>query len=63
MLPASWRMTMMTISKDMFDLLLSGVDNANDLLGEQGLMRALKRNDGAVPIDVPRDRERSFEPS
>lgn len=32
----------MTISKDLLDQLLSGVDNANDLLGKQGLMRELK---------------------
>ena len=32
----------MTISKDLLDQLLSGVDNANDLLGEQGLMKELK---------------------
>jgi transposase-like protein len=96
-------MTTMTISKDLLDQLLSGVDNANDLLGEQGLMKelkvrlmermlgaeltehlgyepdgdpssqqvnrrngttrkTLKGNDGAIPIDVPRDRDGSFEP-
>ena len=87
----------MTISKDFLDELLSGVENANDLLGDQGLMKelkvrlmermlsaeltdhlgyepdsqpsiqqsnrrngttrkTLKGNDGALPIDVPRDR-------
>ena len=93
----------MTISKDILDELLSGVENADDLLGDQGLMKELKvrlmermlgaeltehlgydpgdepavnqsnrrngttrktvkGNDGALPIDVPRDREGSFEP-
>ena len=32
----------MTIWKDVLDKPLSGVDNANDLLDEQGLMRELK---------------------
>ena len=32
----------MTISKDVLDELLSGVENANDLLGEQGLIKELK---------------------
>ena len=32
----------MTISKVLLDQLLSGVDNANDLLAEQGLMKELK---------------------
>ena len=32
----------MAISKDLLDQLLCGVENANDLLGEQGLMRELK---------------------
>ena len=32
----------MRILKDLLDQPLSGVDNANDLLGEQGLMRELK---------------------
>ena len=31
----------MTISKDVLDELLSSVENANDLLGEQGLMKEL----------------------
>ena len=93
----------MTIFKDVLDELLSGVENADDLLGDQGLMKALqvklmermlgaeltehlgyepdaepanqqsnrrngtsrktlKGNDGALPIDVPRDRDGSFEP-
>ena len=93
----------MTISKEVLDELLSGVENANDLLGDQGLMKELKvrlmermlgaeltehlgyepgatpaieqgnrrngsarktvkGNDGALPIDVPRDRAGSFEP-
>ena len=93
----------MTISKDILDELLSGVENADDLLGDQGLMKelkvrlmermlgaeltehlgyepdalpsnqqtnrrngttrkTLKGNDGALPIDVPRDGEGSFEP-
>jgi putative transposase len=96
-------MTTMTISKELLDELLSGVENADDLLGDQGLMKELKvrlmermlgaeltehlgyepdarpgteqrnrRNgatrktlkghDGTVPIDVPRDRDGSFEP-
>ena len=87
----------MTITNEVLDELLSGVENAHDLLGEQGLMKELKvrlmerilgaelsahlgyepgekpapsqsnrRNgttrktvkgmDGAMPIDVPRDR-------
>jgi putative transposase len=87
----------MTISKEVLDELLSGVKNANDLLGEHGLMKelkvrlmerilgaeltehlgyepdaqpskhqsnrrngttrkTLKGNDGALPIDAPRDR-------
>jgi transposase-like protein len=37
--PANWGRF---ISKDLLDQLLSGVDNANDLLGEQGLMKELK---------------------
>ena len=93
----------MTISKEVLDELLSGVERPEDLLGDQGLMKklkvrlmermlgaelterlgyepgdeparqqsnrrngiarkTLKSNDGAVPIDVPRDREGSFEP-
>ena len=93
----------MTITKEVLDELLSGVENANDLLGDQGLMKelkvrlmermlgaeltehlgyepdaqpsaqqsnrrngttrkTLKGNDGAFPIDVPRDRDGSFEP-
>ena len=87
----------MTITKELLDELLSGVENANDLLGDQGLIKelkvrlmermlgaeltnhlgyepdsqpstqqsnrrngttrkTLKGNDGALPIDVPRDR-------
>ena len=94
---------MMTISKEVLDELLNGVENADDLLGDQGLLKELKvrlmermlgeeltdhlgyapgddpasaqgnrrngtsrktvkGNDGALPIDVPRDREGSFEP-
>ena len=93
----------MTISKEVLDELLSGVENADDLLGDQGLLKelkvrlmermlgaeltdhlgyepdaepsnqqnnrrngttrkTLKGNDGALPIDVPRDRDGSFEP-
>ena len=93
----------MTISKEVLDELLSGIENADDLLGDQGLMKelkvrlmermlgaeltdhlgyepgddpvseqsnrrngtsrkTLKGNDGALPIDVPRDRDGSFEP-
>ena len=29
----------MTITKEVLDELLSGVENANDLLGDQGLMK------------------------
>ena len=32
----------MTISKELLDELLSGVENANDLLGDKGLMKELK---------------------
>ncbi len=87
----------MTITKELLDELLSGVENANDLLGDKGLMKelkvrlmermldaeltehlgyephgeptseqtnrrngatrkVLKGNDGALPIDIPRDR-------
>ncbi len=94
---------MTTITNEVLDELLSGVTNADDLLGEQGLMKelkvrlmermlgaeltehlgyepeaqpsdyqsnrrngttrkTLKGNDGALPIDVPRDRDGSFEP-
>ena len=93
----------MTISKELLDELLSGVDRPEDLLGDKGLMKelkvrlmermlgaeltehlgyvphgeparqqsnrrngatrkVLKGNDGAVPIDIPRDRDGSFEP-
>jgi len=93
----------MTISKELLDELLSGVERPEDLLGEKGLMKELKvrlmermlgaeltehlgyephgepasqqtnrrngatrkilkGNDGAVPIDIPRDRDGSFEP-
>ena len=93
----------MTITNEVLDELLSSVSNADDLLGEQGLMKelkvrlmermlgaeltehlgyepeaqpsdyqsnrrngttrkTLKGNDGALPIDVPRDRDGSFEP-
>lgn len=92
----------MTISKEVLDELLNGVENVDDLPGDQGLMKELKvrlmermlgaertehlgyesgedpadqcnrRNgtsrktlkgsDGALPIDVPRDRDGSFEP-
>ena len=34
----------MTITKEVLDELLSGVENANDLLGDQGLMKELKGN-------------------
>jgi transposase-like protein len=91
------------VSKEVLDELLNGVENADDLLGNHGLMKelkvrlmermlsaeltehlgyepdtqptnqhsnrrngmsrkTLKGNDGALPIDVPRDREGSFEP-
>ena len=93
----------MTISKELLDELLSGVERPEDLLGDHGLMKelkvrlmermlgaeltehlgyephgepasqqsnrrngatrkVLKGNDGAVPIDIPRDRDGSFEP-
>ena len=93
----------MTISQGVLDELLSGVENADDLLCDQGLMKepkvrlmermlgaeltehlgydpgdepastqsnrrngtlrkTLKGDDGALPIDVLRDREGSFEP-
>jgi len=32
-------MTTMTISKDVLDELLNGVENAEDLLGDQGLVK------------------------
>jgi putative transposase len=35
-------MTTMTITKELLDELLSGVENANDLLGDQGLMKELR---------------------
>jgi putative transposase len=35
-------MTTMTITKEFLDELLSGVENANDSLGDQGLMKELK---------------------
>ena len=95
--------TLTMITNEVLDELLSGVANADDLLGEQGLMKelkvrlmermlgaeltehlgyepeaqpsdyqsnrrkgttrkTLKGNDGALPIDVPRDRDSSFEP-
>ena len=88
----------MTISKELLDELLSGVERPEDLLGDKGLMKelkvrlmermlgaeltehlgyephgepasqqsnrrngaarkVLKGNDGAVPIDIPRDRD------
>ena len=93
----------MTISKELLDELLSGVERPEDLLGDKGRMKelkvrlmermlgaeltehlgyephgepasqqsnrrngaarkVLKGNDGAVPIDIPRDRDGSFEP-
>ena len=93
----------MTISKELLDELLSGVEKPEDFFGDKGLMKELKvrlmermlgaeltehlgyephaepaiqqsnrRNgstrkvlkgqDGAVPIDIPRDRDGSFEP-
>ena len=93
----------MTITNEVLDELLSGVENAGDLLGDQGLMKelkvrlmermlsaeltdhlgyepdadppnqqnnrrngttrkTLKGNEGALSIDVPRDRDGSFEP-
>jgi len=93
----------MTISKELLDELLSGIERPEDLLGDKGLMKelkvrlmermlgaeltehlgyephgepdsqqtnrrngatrkVLKGNDGAVPIDIPRDRDGSFEP-
>jgi len=96
-------MTTMTISKDLLDQLLDGVQNTDDLLGEHGLMKDLKirlmermlgaelpahlgyephgepssqqsnrrngttrkvvkGNDGALPIEIARDRNGSFEP-
>ena len=35
-------MITMTISKELLDELLSGVENADDLLGDKGLMKELK---------------------
>jgi putative transposase len=35
-------MTTMTITKKLLDELLSGVENANDLLGDKGLTKELK---------------------
>jgi putative transposase len=35
-------MMTMTITKEVLDELLSGVENADDLLGNQGLMKELK---------------------
>jgi putative transposase len=96
-------MTTMTISKELLDELLSGVERPEDFFGDKGLMKelkvrlmermlgaeltehlgyephgepasqqanrrngasrkVLKGNDGAVPIDIPRDRDGSFEP-
>lgn len=59
----------MMISKELLDELLSGVERPEDLLGDIGLMKELKGNDGVVrrsveitPIDIPRDRDSSFEP-
>ena len=93
----------MTISEELLDELLSGVERPEDFFGDKGLMKelkvrlmermlgvemtthlgyeplgepadqqanrrnettlkVLKGNDGAVPIDNPRDREGSFEP-
>uniref|UniRef100_UPI004047D139 IS256 family transposase n=5 Tax=Yoonia sp. TaxID=2212373 RepID=UPI004047D139 len=93
----------MTISKELMDELLSGVERPEDFFGDKGLMKelkvrlmermlgaeltehlgyephgepgnkqanrrngatrkVLKGNDGAVPIDIPRDRDGSFEP-
>lgn len=93
----------MTISKELLDELLSGVERPEDFFGDKGLMKelkvrlmermlgaeltehlgyepnsepasqqsnrrngttrkTLKGNDGAVPIDIPRDRDGSFEP-
>ena len=93
----------MTLSKEVLDKLLSGVETEDDLLGNEGLMKelkvrlmermldaeltehlgyepetqaaayqsnrrngttrkTLKGNDGTLPIDVPRDRDGSFEP-
>jgi transposase-like protein len=51
-------MSTMTISKALLDELLSGVENANDLPGDQGLMRELKvrlmeRIPGAGLTDYP----------
>jgi putative transposase len=103
MLQQRRRMAPMTISKDLLDELLSGVETAEDLLGDKGLMKelkvrlmarmlgaeltahlgyeprgepprqqsnrrngaarkVLKGNDGAVPIDIPRDKDGSLEP-
>ena len=50
----------MTISKEVLDELLSGVENADDLLGNQGLMKELKvrlmeRMLGAVALGVSKD--------
>ena len=47
----------MTISKEVLDELLSGVENADDLLGNNGLMKELKvrlmeRMLGAEPVDL-----------
>ena len=94
---------MTTITNEVLDEMLSGVGNADDFLGEQGLLKelkvrlmermlgaeltehlgyepqaqpsdyqsnrrngttrkTLKGNDGALAIDVPRDRDGSFEP-
>jgi len=93
----------MTISKELLDELLSGIERPEDFLGDKGLMKelkvrlmermlgaeltehlgyepngepasqqsnrrngatrkVLKGNDGAMPIDIPRDRDGSFEP-
>ena len=42
MLPNYKSMTTMTISKELLDELLSGVERPEDLLGDKGLMKELK---------------------
>src|SRR6185312_10496961 len=67
-------MTTTTLTPELLDQLLAGYEKPEDLTGDDGLFRRLKKalieralgaeltDDGEVQIEVPRDRAGSFEP-
>ncbi len=46
----------------LLDELLSECSSPEDILGKNGLLKQLQTESGTVEIEVPRDRDSSFEP-